>query len=106
MNTKEFTPLQMQLASVTKAMGHPARMAVLEFLANEQDGCYFGALEQLIPLSKATISQHLSELKDAGLINGEAEGTKMRYSINRENWQTSQKILGDFFANITYKRVY
>ena len=106
MKHREYTDRQEQLAAVAKAMGHPARVAVLEFLATEQDSCYFGALEEVVPLSKATLSQHLAELKDSGLITGEAEGTKMRYSINRETWQASQKLLGDFFANIMYKRVY
>jgi len=106
MKDKEFTRHQVQLAQITKAMGHPARMAILEFLATGQDSCYFGTFEKLIPLSKATISQHLTELKNAGLITGEAQGTKMSYSINRENWQSAQKLLGDFFSNIMYKRIY
>ena len=106
MTDKEFTAKHKQIAAVGKALGHPARIAILEFLATRQDTAYFGTLEGIIPLSKATISQHLDELKDAGLINGEPEGTRMKYSINREVWQASQKLLGDFFADITYKRIY
>ena len=106
MKQREFTDQQRQLAVVTKALSHPARVAVLEFLATEQDSCYFGILEEMIPLSKATLSQHLAELKEAGFLTGEPEGTKVRYSINREMWQASQKLLGDFFANIMYKRIH
>ena len=84
--TKQYTEKQEQLARFAKAMGHPARIAILSFLA-KQDSCYFGDIHEELPIAKATVSQHLKELKDAGLIQGEIEAPKVRYCINRENWE-------------------
>ena len=70
--TKQYTEKQEQLARFAKAMGHPARIAILSFLA-KQDSCYFGDIHEELPIAKATVSQHLKELKDAGLIQGEIE---------------------------------
>ncbi len=62
MDTKKYTSEQEQMARFAKAMGHPARMAVLEFLA-KQDSCFFGDIHEELPIAKATVSQHLKELK-------------------------------------------
>lgn len=62
---ENYTPDQQQVARFAKAMGHPARVAILDFLAR-QDSCFFGDIHELLPIAKATVSQHLSELKDAG----------------------------------------
>ena len=67
---KTYTANQEQLARFAKAIGHPARVAILEFLAR-QSVCYFGDIHEELPIAKATVSQHLKELKDAGLIQGE-----------------------------------
>lgn len=67
MKTKQYTKEQEQIARFAKAMGHPARMAILNFLA-KQDSCFFGDIHEELPIAKATVSQHLKELKDAGLI--------------------------------------
>ena len=61
-----------QLARFAKAMGHPARITILQFLAS-MDSCYFGDIHNELPIAKATVSQHLKELKEAGLIQGEIE---------------------------------
>lgn len=99
MNTyksKEYTIDQEQLARFAKAMGHPARITILHFLAS-MDSCYFGDIHNELPIAKATVSQHLKELKDAGLIQGEIETPKVRYCINRENWGIAQKYFETFF---------
>ena len=70
MESKKYTLEQEQIARFAKAMGHPARMAILEFLA-KQDCCFFGDIHEELPIAKATVSQHLKELKEAGLIQGE-----------------------------------
>ena len=62
MTTKEYTAEQERLARFAKAMGHPARIAILEFLA-AQECCFFGDIHEVLPISKATVSQHLSELR-------------------------------------------
>ena len=72
MAEKSYTDLDERIARYAKAMGHPARMAILTFLA-KQDSCFFGDIHEELPIAKATVSQHLKELKEAGLIQGEIE---------------------------------
>jgi ArsR family transcriptional regulator, arsenate/arsenite/antimonite-responsive transcriptional repressor len=86
-----------QLARFAKAMGHPARITILQFLAS-MDSCYFGDIHNELPIAKATVSQHLKELKDAGLIQGEIETPKVKYCINKENWEKAQTVFETFFA--------
>ena len=97
MNSKSYLPDQERLARFAKAMGHPARIAILQFLA-QQDTCYFGDIHEELPIAKATVSQHLKELKEAGLIQGEVEPPKVKYCIHRENWQLARRLFADFFA--------
>lgn len=89
MNKINYTAEQEQLARFAKAMGHPTRIAILHFLA-KRDSCYFGDIHEELPIAKATVSQHLSELKEAGLIQGNIEPPKVRYCINSENWQLAK----------------
>lgn len=87
------------MARYAKAMGHPARMAILHFLASQQS-CFFGDLHEVLPIAKATVSQHLKELKEAGLIQGEIQPPKVRYCINRANWAEARALFGEFFREI------
>ena len=103
MANKEYTHKQEQVARFAKAMGHPARIAILEFLAKQTE-CYFGDIHEELPIAKATVSQHLKELKDAGLIQGEVETPKVKYCINRENWQLANKLFGEFFGQCVCKK--
>lgn len=93
---RDYTPTQEQLARYAKALGHPARIAILHFLA-QQETCYFGDIHEELPIAKATVSQHLKELKEAGLIQGEVETPKVRYCINRQNWERARQLFGEFF---------
>lgn len=102
-NKKEYTEKQEQIARFAKALGHPARIAILHFLS-QQDSCYFGDIHEELPIAKATVSQHLKELKDAGLIQGEIEAPKVKYCINRGNWQLAQCLFQEFFNNCTCKK--
>ena len=77
MTKKAYTDQEEQIARFAKAMGHPARMAILQFLVR-QDSCFFGDIHEVLPIAKATVSQHLKELKEAGLIQGEIETPKVR----------------------------
>jgi DNA-binding transcriptional ArsR family regulator len=90
-----YTTKEEQLARIAKAMGHPARIAILNFLA-QRDSCYFGAIHEELPIAKATVSQHLKELKDAGLIQGEIEAPRMKYCICRPNWKMAQVLMDEF----------
>ena len=94
MDNKEYTMKQEQLARFAKAMGHPARVAILEFLI-KQNSCFFGDIHEVLPIAKATVSQHLKELKDAGLIQGEIETPKVCYRINRENLLLAKKLFSE-----------
>lgn len=72
---KKYTEEQEKLARFAKAMGHPARIAILQFVAS-QECCFFGDIHEELPIAKATVSQHLKELKEAGLIQGETDAVK------------------------------
>lgn len=72
-------------------MGHPIRIYVLELLS-KQNCCYSGDLSELLPIAKSTLSQHLKELKDAGLIQGEIESPKIKYCLNQKNWKEAQEM--------------
>lgn len=87
--TNIITEEQKRKARYAKAMGHPVRMYVLELLSN-QSCCYSGDLTEELNIAKSTLSQHLKELKDAGLIQGEIEAPKIKYCINKENWVEAQ----------------
>ena len=90
-----ITADQKKLARFAKAMGHPIRMYVLELLS-EQACCYSGDLTEMLPIAKSTLSQHLKELKDAGLIQGEIEAPKIKYCINQDNWEQAQQLFRKF----------
>ncbi len=88
----EITPEQERIARFAKAMGHPTRIAILRFLAQRNE-CFFGDIHEVLPIAKATVSQHLSELKEAGLIQGTIEPPKVKYCINPENWEVAKHLL-------------
>jgi ArsR family transcriptional regulator len=102
-NKKDYTVNQEQIARFAKALGHPARIAILDFLA-KRDTCYFGDIHEELPIAKATVSQHLKELKDAGLIQGEIETPKVKYCINRENWALAKQMFNKFFCDCVNKK--
>ncbi len=78
-----FTADLQELANFSKALSHPARMAILNYLA-EQNQCISGDITEVIPLSRTTVSQHLQELKNAGLIHGTVSGTRVYYCLETE----------------------
>ena len=84
------------LARFAKALGHPTRIAILKHLEN-QSCCFTGDLVDVFPLAQSTVSQHLKELKDAGLIQGELKSPKIKYCINQENWKLAKSLFVDFF---------
>ena len=87
--SEEITKDQKKIARYAKAMGHPVRMYVLELLSC-QNCCYSGDLTEDLNIAKSTLSQHLKELKKAGLIQGEIEAPKIKYCINKKNWEEAQ----------------
>ena len=92
-----FTTEQNRLAELAKAIAHPARVAILQHLAQKK-ACVCGDLVGVLGLAQATTSQHLKELKNAGLIMGTVEGTNVCYCINPAVWATCGKLFGSFFT--------
>jgi DNA-binding transcriptional ArsR family regulator len=84
--TANFTSSQNRLAATAKALGHPARIAILQYLA-AKNSCVCGDIVDELPLSQSTVSQHLKALKEAGLIKGEVEGASVCYCIDMNAWQ-------------------
>ena len=97
-NKEIITEEQHKIARIAKAMGHPVRIYVLQLLS-KQSCCYSGDLSELLPIAKSTLSQHLKELKSAGLIQGETEPPKVKYCLNRENWELAKNIFGDLLGD-------
>jgi DNA-binding transcriptional ArsR family regulator len=91
-----ITAEQKQFARYSKAMGHPTRMFILELLSR-QSCCYSGDLTEVLPIAKSTLSQHLKELKDAGLIQGEIEAPKIKYCMNQKNWNEATTLMKTMF---------
>lgn len=89
---EEFTKKDQDLAAIAKALAHPARIAILKLLA-QKDGCICGELVEVLPLSQSTVSQHVKELKTAGLISGTVDGPRSCYCIN---WKAFEKFMGEF----------
>jgi ArsR family transcriptional regulator len=87
-----------QLAELAKALGHPARIAILRELAR-RDSCVCGEIVDVLPLAQSTVSQHLKELKDAGLICGTVEGVKSCYCINWETMRLLHQLIGSFLGS-------
>lgn len=91
MEFKIISDKQEKMARYAKALGHPVRVYVMQLLSN-QACCYSGDLSEELPIAKSTLSQHLKELKDAGLIQGETEAPRIKYCVNRANWKEAQEL--------------
>ncbi len=86
---------QKKAARYAKALGHPVRLYVMDLLSS-QSCCYSGDLSEILPIAKSTLSQHLKELKDAGLIQGEIEPPRIKYCIHEENWMEAKELFRKF----------
>jgi predicted transcriptional regulator len=97
-NGKVYTEKQERLARYCKSLGHPARVFIMEFLVKNTDKCcYSGDMVEELPIARSTLSQHLKELKDAGLIQGEINPPYIKYCINKANWAEAKEMFGIFF---------
>jgi ArsR family transcriptional regulator, arsenate/arsenite/antimonite-responsive transcriptional repressor len=92
----EFTKDILQLARVAKALSHPVRIYILQKLSKMNSCCYSGNLVEEIPVGRSTLSQHLKELKYAGLIQGEINPPFIKYCINRKNWDEAKELFVSF----------
>lgn len=84
------------LAKYAKALSHPTRIAILKHM-DKQTCCFAGDLVDFLPLAQSTVSQHLKELKNAGLIQGELKPPKIKYCIHQENWKRAKALFQEFF---------
>jgi predicted transcriptional regulator len=96
---EKLTKEQEQLARFAKALGHPIRVAILQMLA-KQTCCYHGDMSEILPIAKSTLSQHLRQLKDAGLIRGTITLPSVKYCINNENWTLARKMFQTLLTEI------
>ncbi len=92
--TLRYTEEQERIARFAKALGHPARVAIMQLLDNSAC-CFHGDMADKLPIAKSTLSQHLNELKDAGLIQGEINPPNVKYCIHRENWALARKLFAE-----------
>jgi len=93
-----YTEEQVRLARFAKAMGHPARIKILEILSS-QECCYSGNIAEEFPIALSTLSQHLKELKESGLIQGEINPPRIKYCINKENWKVAKQLFDVFLID-------
>lgn len=96
---ENFDESLQDLSNFARILSHPARLAILKYLA-ETKTCISGDISNQLPLSRTTVSQHLKELRDAGIIRGEIEGLKINYCICGEKLDFYLKMFNDFFGNI------
>ena len=96
---EQFTEAEQELAALAKALAHPARVAILRLLAARQS-CICGELVHELPLSQSTVSQHLKELKTAGLIRGEIDGPRTCYCLAPAGWTKARRLLNDLLTEI------
>ncbi|MFZ6033951.1 MAG: ArsR/SmtB family transcription factor [Melioribacter sp.] len=94
---ENFSYEEVWLADVAKALSHPARLKILKFL-NKMDSCMVGSIVEHLPLAQSTVSQHLKELKRVGLIDGEIDGPKICYCVNKKKLQRAKKQFDKLFS--------
>jgi len=97
MAKENLTKEQEQLARFAKALGHPIRVAILQMLA-KQTCCYHGDMSEILPVAKSTLSQHLKELKEAGLIQGKITPPMVLYCINKKNWLLAKSLFNSLLT--------
>jgi len=92
-----LTETQIKTARYAKALSHPVRLFILDYLIkNAGKCCYSGDMAELLPIARSTLSQHLTELKEAGLIQGEIKAPYIKYCINKQNWEEARKLVSGF----------
>lgn len=95
---KPITDTQEKIARYGKALSNPTRVFILEYLANNLNQCcYSGDMAEILPIARSTLSEHLKELKNAGLIQGEINPPYIKYCINHENWEEARLLLTGLF---------
>lgn len=94
----DYSEDELEMAQFAKALGHPVRIKIL-MLLESQSCCFTGEMTAMIPMAQSTISQHLKALHEAGLIQGEINPPRVKYCINRENWERARELFCRFFSD-------
>ncbi|HLO90581.1 MAG TPA: helix-turn-helix domain-containing protein [Lentimicrobium sp.] len=96
--TRIYSEEQMQLARFAKALSHPVRVFILEYIANNtKTCCYSGDLHEQLNIARSTLSEHLKELKESGLLQGEINPPYIKYCIHKENWDKAKALFDKLF---------
>ncbi len=98
--TKDYAAQELNIAKYAKALSHPARVAILNLLLKKQS-CICGDIVDELPLSQSTVSQHLKELKEAGLIKGDIDGVSVCYCVDEKEWLKAKTQLNQLFDKFT-----
>ncbi|SJN46539.1 Transcriptional regulator, ArsR family [Sphingobacterium faecium PCAi_F2.5] len=101
--TDHFTEKQNLIANITKALGHPARIAIVEYLL-KVNTCICSDIVDELPLAQSTVSQHLKELKNAGIIKGSIEGTSICYCLDEKTFEILKTYFGNIILSVTNQK--
>lgn len=101
--TIDYTKSELDIAKYAKAMAHPARIAIIQLLLKKQS-CVCGDIVDELPISQSTVSQHLKELKEVGLIKGEIEGTTVCYCLDEKEWLKARSLIVQMFDKVTVNK--
>ena len=94
----DYSDDELEAARFSKALGHPVRIRILRLLES-RSCCFTGEMTAMIPMAQSTISQHLKALHEAGLIQGEINPPRVKYCINRDNWEKARELFDQFFSD-------
>jgi DNA-binding transcriptional ArsR family regulator len=97
--TIDYTKIELDIAKYAKALAHPARIAIIQLLLKKQS-CVCGDIVDELPISQSTVSQHLKELKEVGLIKGEIEGTSVCYCLDEKEWAKASSLIIKMFDKV------
>lgn len=101
--TIDYTKSELDIAKYAKALAHPARIAIIQLLLKKQS-CVCGDIVDELPISQSTVSQHLKELKEVGLIKGEIEGTSVCYCLDEKEWLKARSLIVQMFDKVVLKK--
>lgn len=101
--TIDYTKTELAIAKYAKAMAHPARIAIIQLLLKKQS-CVCGDIVDELPISQSTVSQHLKELKEVGLIKGEIEGTSVCYCLDEKEWSKARALIFQIFEKVAVNK--
>lgn len=101
--TIDYTKTELHIAKYAKALAHPARIAIIQLLLKKQS-CICGDIVDELPISQSTVSQHLKELKEVGLIKGQIDGTSVCYCVDEKEWSKASSLIVEMFNKVSVNK--